>query len=84
MLINISDNQQSIIFIPCDVSNWASVEQAFRTTREVFGPPDVVVNGAGIYEPVSLYKPPDYSYSSLLFRIGQAFGRTLRHRVTKL
>ncbi|EXJ65478.1 hypothetical protein A1O7_01819 [Cladophialophora yegresii CBS 114405] len=38
---------------PVDVTDWEQLEAAFKQCREVFGVPDIVVPGAGVYEPNS-------------------------------
>ena len=42
------------MFQKCDVSDWDAVQECFRVTKETLGPIKVVVNGAGVYEPVRL------------------------------
>ncbi len=39
--------------IPCDVSDFASVEKAVNTTEAHFGPVEVLINNAGAVEPIS-------------------------------
>ncbi len=39
--------------IPCDVSDFASLEGAIRKVEEAFGPTDVLINNAGAVEPIS-------------------------------
>lgn len=38
--------------IPCDVSDWAAVEDAVRTVTRRFGGIDIVVNNAGVVGPI--------------------------------
>lgn len=39
--------------IPCDISDYASVEAAVKETEAHFGPVDVLINNAGALEPIS-------------------------------
>tara|TARA_B110000908_G_scaffold172664_1_gene241766 strand:- start:623 stop:1492 length:870 start_codon:yes stop_codon:yes gene_type:complete len=39
--------------LPCDVSDYASVEVAIIKTKEAFGSVDVLINNAGVIEPIS-------------------------------
>ena len=39
--------------IPCDVSDFASVESAFEQASDRFGTLDVLINNAGVIEPIS-------------------------------
>ncbi|SDY32249.1 NADP-dependent 3-hydroxy acid dehydrogenase YdfG [Jannaschia faecimaris] len=39
--------------IPCDVSNWTEMARAVDATVETFGSLDVVINNAGIIEPIT-------------------------------
>ncbi len=39
--------------IACDVSDFAEVERALSETRNRFGDPDIVINNAGVIEPIS-------------------------------
>ncbi len=41
------------VAIPCDVSDFASVERAIRAVEDRFGPTDILINNAGVIEPVS-------------------------------
>lgn len=39
--------------IPCDVGDWASVEQAVAACQAQLGPVDVLINNAGVIEPIT-------------------------------
>ena len=39
--------------IPCDVANLEDVQKAVDTTQSAFGPVDILINNAGVIEPVS-------------------------------
>ncbi len=41
------------IAIPCDVSNYAAVEEAFQAAHDKFGSLDIVIGNAGVIEPVA-------------------------------
>jgi 3-hydroxybutyrate dehydrogenase len=41
------------VFVKTDVADWGQLERAFDVAVEEFGGVDIVVPGAGIYEPVS-------------------------------
>ena len=41
------------IAIPCDVSDFASLEGAIRSVEEKFGATDILINNAGAVEPIS-------------------------------
>lgn len=41
------------IAIPCDVASYASVDAAVKETEDTFGPVDVLINNAGLVEPIS-------------------------------
>ena len=41
------------VAIPCDVSDFASLEAAIRAVETRFGPTDVLINNAGAVEPIS-------------------------------
>lgn len=43
---------ESALAIPCDVSRYWEVESAVRATEDTFGPIDVLVNNAGIIDPI--------------------------------
>lgn len=45
------------IFQKTDVSKWRDLTILFKKTVEEFGAVDIVVPGAGIYEPVSMASP---------------------------
>jgi len=51
-LQSIDAGPDRLLFIPCDITDWKSVKAAFGQSYEQFGPLQVVVNGAGVYEPV--------------------------------
>jgi NAD(P)-dependent dehydrogenase (short-subunit alcohol dehydrogenase family) len=40
-------------YVKTDVTNWTALQKAFDTALEKFGRLDIVVPGAGIFEPVS-------------------------------
>ncbi|WP_417693997.1 SDR family oxidoreductase [Roseibium sp.] len=46
-------NGGKALAVTCDVANFAAVEAAFAKTREAFGGLDIVVNNAGIIEPIA-------------------------------
>lgn len=39
--------------LPCDVGNWAEVESAIATAQDHFGGLDVLINNAGLIDPIS-------------------------------
>ena len=41
------------VAVPCDVSDFASLETAIRKVEENFGPTDILINNAGAVEPIS-------------------------------
>lgn len=43
----------SALALPCDVSDYVSVENALKLTVERFGSVDVLINNAGVIEPIS-------------------------------
>jgi NAD(P)-dependent dehydrogenase (short-subunit alcohol dehydrogenase family) len=43
-----------VIFVQTDVTNWQQLQAAFDKTMEAFGRLDIVVPGAGIFEPVCI------------------------------
>ena len=45
--------------VACDITDWASVEQAYAQTREALGAPSILVNSAGIAGPNALVE--DYA-----------------------
>ncbi|KAK4222209.1 hypothetical protein QBC38DRAFT_89099 [Podospora fimiseda] len=53
----------SAAFHKTDVANWADLTSLFSTTLSTFGRVDIVVNGAGIFEPPwsSYWNPPGVS-----------------------
>lgn len=44
------------VFTKTDVTDWTQLQNAFETTVKTFGQLDIVVPGAGVFEPV--YDPP--------------------------
>ena len=55
--------------IPCDVARYWEVEAAFRAGAETFGGLDVVINNAGVIEPVARIEDSDPDAWSLAFDI---------------
>lgn len=47
------------IAIPCDVSRYWEVEKAVDATRQTFGGLDILINNAGVIEPISLLADSD-------------------------
>jgi 3-oxoacyl-[acyl-carrier protein] reductase len=45
--------------LQCDVSDFAACEKLVRETTQRFGPPDVLVNNAGVIEPISMVATGD-------------------------
>jgi NAD(P)-dependent dehydrogenase (short-subunit alcohol dehydrogenase family) len=45
--------------ITCDVSQWPEVEQAVATTRSHFGSLDILINNAGVINPISTLAASD-------------------------
>jgi NAD(P)-dependent dehydrogenase (short-subunit alcohol dehydrogenase family) len=43
-----------VIFVQTDVADWNQLQAAFDKTMEAFGRLDVVVPGAGLFEPVCI------------------------------
>jgi 3-oxoacyl-[acyl-carrier protein] reductase len=41
------------ISVPCDVSDFLEVERSVANARDRFGDPDIVINNAGVIEPIS-------------------------------
>jgi NAD(P)-dependent dehydrogenase (short-subunit alcohol dehydrogenase family) len=41
------------VAVPCDVSDFTSLEQAIRQVETAFGPTDILINNAGAVEPIS-------------------------------
>ncbi|KAK8096948.1 short chain dehydrogenase reductase [Apiospora kogelbergensis] len=50
----------SAIFQPTDMSNWAQIRLLWETALQTYGRVNIVVNGAGLYEPPSssFWNPP--------------------------
>lgn len=44
---------ENALAIPCDVSDFTSLEGAIRQVESAFGPTDVLINNAGAVEPIS-------------------------------
>ncbi|SFJ73221.1 SDR family oxidoreductase [Jannaschia pohangensis] len=44
---------KSALAIPCDVANWSEMARAVDATVETFGALDVVINNAGVIEPIA-------------------------------
>jgi 3-oxoacyl-[acyl-carrier protein] reductase len=42
------------IALACDVSDYAACEHMVRETTRHFGPPDILINNAGVIEPISM------------------------------
>ena len=40
--------------LPCDVSDYAACQRLVHETAQRFGPPDVLVNNAGVIEPIGM------------------------------
>lgn len=64
--INAGSNSVSAMFCRTDMSNWRDISEMWETTTRDFGRVDIVVNGAGIYEPPSssFWNPPGISARS--------------------
>lgn len=45
--------------IPCDVSSWPAVEQAIEHSQKHFGSVDILLNNAGVIDPVSRIEDAD-------------------------
>jgi NAD(P)-dependent dehydrogenase (short-subunit alcohol dehydrogenase family) len=45
--------------IACDVSDYAACQRLVEETTQRFGPPDVLVNNAGVIEPISMIAEAD-------------------------
>lgn len=45
--------------MPCDVSDYAECQRLVQETASRFGPPDVLVNNAGVIEPISMVATAD-------------------------
>ena len=48
-----ADIGDAALAVPCDVGDWASVEVAFAKAQAQFGPVDVLINNAGVIEPIA-------------------------------
>ncbi|MEM9427017.1 MAG: SDR family oxidoreductase [Pseudomonadota bacterium] len=44
---------EKAVAVPCDVSDYASLEAAIRKVEATFGPADILINNAGAVEPIS-------------------------------
>lgn len=57
------NKRASAVFIKTDVVDWAQLRKLFDGAVETFGRVDIVVNGAGLFEPPSssFWFNPDYS-----------------------
>ena len=44
---------ENAVAVPCDVSDFASLEAAIRKVESAFGPTDILINNAGAVEPIS-------------------------------
>lgn len=44
---------EKALAVPCDVSDYASLEAAIRKVEAAFGPTDILINNAGAVEPIS-------------------------------
>lgn len=44
-----------VVFVKTDVTKWDEIQYAFDTTISEFGRLDIVVPGAGVFEPVRLF-----------------------------
>lgn len=63
------------LFQETDVTEWKHLERMFSVAEARFGTIDIVVPGAGVYEPVSApYCFQLYPKSDLPLRIGPVFG----------
>ncbi|KAH7020413.1 hypothetical protein EDB80DRAFT_563544 [Ilyonectria destructans] len=64
--INAESSSVSAVFCRTDMSNWRDILEMWETTTRDFGRVDIVVNGAGIYEPPSssFWNPPGISARS--------------------
>ncbi|KAF2092512.1 NAD(P)-binding protein [Rhizodiscina lignyota] len=84
-------DKSRVLFLSCDVSNWATVRKAFEDTREAFGQINVVVNGAGVYEPkwssfweateTETYKTVDINLSGSIYITRLAIRDFIRSRL---
>ena len=50
---------ENALAIPCDVSRFEDVQQAVEATQSTFGPVDILINNAGVIEPVALIATSD-------------------------
>ncbi|MCI4660783.1 MAG: SDR family oxidoreductase [Neomegalonema sp.] len=55
----LDDEGHHALAIPCDVANYQSVEAAMRFTQDSFGSVDIVVNNAGVIEPIARIEDSD-------------------------
>ncbi len=53
------DIGESALALPCDVSNWQNVSDAFNQAIEKFGSLDILVNNAGTIDPVARIEDAD-------------------------
>lgn len=53
------DIGESALALPCDVSNWQNVSDAFTQAIEKFGSLDILVNNAGTIDPVARIEDAD-------------------------
>ena len=53
------DIGESALALPCDVSNWPNVSDAFTQAVEKFGSLDILVNNAGTIDPVARIEDAD-------------------------
>lgn len=44
---------EGALAIPCDVSDWSAMEMAVAQCEQTLGPVDVMINNAGVIEPIS-------------------------------
>ncbi|RMG63773.1 MAG: SDR family oxidoreductase [Bacteroidetes bacterium] len=55
-----------LITLPCDMGDKAAVKALAETLNTQFGPLDVLVNNAGIFEPGQIHTEPDERYEQLM------------------
>jgi len=55
----ISDDGGKAVSAPCDVADYGAVERLVRQTRDRLGPVDVLVNNAGVIEPIAMIAEAD-------------------------
>ncbi|KAK6858107.1 short chain dehydrogenase reductase [Apiospora arundinis] len=62
---NGEDHRPSAVFQPTDTGNWAQIRALWETALQTYGRVNIVVNGAGVYEPPSstFWNPPESSSS---------------------